>query len=78
MIPDWFEFAGGTIYDDGDTVTNPFTGVSFDLDKYELSVYDFIIGSQMVPMSTDVHQVFTKSMNWFRIKNPAAYMALLD
>ena len=52
MIPDWIEFAGGTIYDDGDTVTNPFTGVSFNLDKYELSVYDFIIGSQMIPMST--------------------------
>ena len=43
-LPKWFN---GTIYDKGDTVTNPFSGEEYKLTNLELSMYDFIIGSQM-------------------------------
>jgi hypothetical protein len=44
-IPKWFK---GMIYGEGDEVTNPFTGICYTLNALELSVYDFIIGSQLV------------------------------
>jgi len=43
--PKWFK---GMIYKKGETVTNPFSGESYDLTGLELSIYDFIIGCQMV------------------------------
>ena len=43
-VPDWFE---GEIYDKGEVVTNRFSGESIELNNVELSVYDFIMGSQM-------------------------------
>ena len=43
--PKWFD---GEIYSEGGEVTNPFTGESYELNALELSIYDFIIGAQMV------------------------------
>ena len=43
--PKWFK---GMIYTKGETVTNPFSGESYDLTGLETSIYDFIIGCQMV------------------------------
>jgi len=37
-----------SIYDKGDTVTNPFSGDTYELNNLELSMYDLIMGSQMV------------------------------
>jgi hypothetical protein len=44
-LPDWFD---GTIYDEGDTVTNPFSGESYELNAGELSMYDLIMGTTYV------------------------------
>ena len=44
-LPKWFK---GELYDSGDKVTNPFSGETFTLTGPELSMYDFIIGSQLV------------------------------
>ena len=44
-LPAWFE---GMQYEKGDTVKNPFSGEECELNATELSMYDFIIGSQMV------------------------------
>ena len=44
-LPAWFE---GMQYDKGDTVKNPFSGYNYELNAAELSMYDFIVGSQMV------------------------------
>ena len=44
-LPDWFD---GTIYDEGDTITNPFSGESYDLDAAETSMYDLIMGINYV------------------------------
>lgn len=81
QAPKWFK---GMIYDTGEEVTNPFSGASYTLNALELSIYDFIIGSQrvfeMAPKTVTTKQVndFHKALNWFRKNNVEAYMVLLD
>ena len=71
-LPKWFT---GMLYADGDTVTNPFSGESYELSPAELSIYDFIMGCQMTGrMQKDM----IKALSWFRKANPKAYMVLLD
>ena len=80
-VPKWFQ---GTIYDKGESVTNPFSGETYTLNGIELSMYDFILGSQYVmevaPKSVTPKQVndFNKALSWFRKNNAEAYMVLLD
>ena len=80
-LPAWFK---GECYTHGDAVRNKFSGEEYDLTAEELSMYDFIIGSQMV-MEMMPHSVtpeaikdFQKGLDWFRRKNSKAYMVLLD
>ena len=42
-LPKWFN---GVLYTKGDSVTNPFSGDSIELNAEELSMYDFVIGAQ--------------------------------
>jgi hypothetical protein len=71
-LPKWFT---GMLYTSGDTVTNPFSGESFELSPAELSIYDFIMGCQYTGrMQNDM----IKALTWFRKANPEAYMVLLD
>lgn len=83
-LPKWFN---GEVYDKGDTVTNPFSGDSYKLDNKELSMYDFIIGAQLVIESTggifsgnttEIQEDMGKGLYWFRRCNPKAYIVLLD
>ena len=80
-VPKWFK---GEIYEEGDLVTNKFSGEDFVLNALELSMYDFIMGSQMIfemaPKTITKKQVgeFHKALTWFRTHNGSAYMALLD
>tara|TARA_R100000750_G_scaffold54059_1_gene39656 strand:+ start:46 stop:309 length:264 start_codon:yes stop_codon:yes gene_type:complete len=80
-LPKWFQ---GMCYDEGDTVKNPFSGEEYKLNNVELSMYDFIIGSQMVfemaPNMVTEQKVkdFQKGLDWFRKNNSDAYMVLLD
>ena len=80
-VPKWFK---GMIYKKGDTVENPFSGESYELTGLELSIYDFIIGCQMVfdtapsTMTNKRITEFQKALNWFRVNNPEAYYVLLD
>ncbi len=80
-IPKWFK---GMIYDKGESVTNPFSGDSYELNGVELSMYDFIMGSQYVmevaPKTVTEKQIneFHKALSWFRKNNVEAYMVLLD
>jgi hypothetical protein len=80
-VPKWFQ---GMIYDKGETVTNPFSGEQYDLNGIELSMYDFIMGSQYVfevaPKTVTNKQIndFQKALTWFRKNNVEAYMVLLD
>ena len=80
-LPKWFQ---GMCYDKGDTVKNPFSGEEYKLNNVELSMYDFIVGSQyvmeMAPRTVTKDQVkdFQKGLEWFRKNNMDAYWVLLD
>lgn len=80
-IPKWFK---GMIYDKGEEVQNPFSGECYTLNGIELSMYDFIMGSQYImevaPKTVTKKQIdeFHKALNWFRKNNVEAYMVLLD
>ena len=80
-LPKWFQ---GMCYDEGDTVKNPFSGEEYELNNVELSMYDFIVGCQLVfemaPHTISDNQVkdFRKGLDWFRKNNSQAYMVLLD
>ena len=80
-LPKWFK---GMCYDKGDTVKNPFSGEEYKLNNVELSMYDFIIGSQVVfemaPNMVTEQKVkdFQKGLDWFRKNNTDAYYVLLD
>ena len=70
-MPKWFN---GQVYSEGDTVSNPFTGDSVELTAEELSMYDLIMGAQMLQR----YDVMQKGLGWFRRENAEAYMILLD
>ena len=80
-VPKWFN---GMIYGEGETVTNPFSGETYELNGIELSMYDFIMGSQYVmevaPKTVTSKQIneFHKALRWFQKNNIEAYMVLLD
>jgi hypothetical protein len=80
-MPKWFK---GMIYDQGEKVANVFSGDSYELNGLELSIYDFIMGSQyvfeMAPKTVTEKQIteFQKALTWFRVNNAEAYMVLLD
>ena len=77
-LPKWFTNDGGTVYKKGAEVTNPFTDATAQLNGNELSMYDFIVGCQMVPMTQEIQKNFRRALDWFRVANPEAYMTLLD
>ena len=79
-LPKWFN---GTIYEEGGTVANRFTGEEYKLNNIELSMYDFVMGASIViemgMFNTPKHIAdLRKGLDWFRQYNPEAYMVLLD
>ena len=80
-VPKWFQ---GMIYEDGEKVTNSFSGDSYELNGLELSIYDYIMGSQYIfevaPKTVTQKQIseFQKALTWFRKNNVEAYFVLLD
>ena len=80
-MPKWFK---GEVYTEGGKVTNQFSGADFELSANELSMYDFIIGSQLMmelspKLVTSAHiNDFHKGLSWFRSANVDAYYVLLD
>ena len=83
-VPKWFR---GEVYEEGSIIKNPFTGEETKLDNVELSMYDFIMGCQMLteglggPFSTatgGIQEEMVRGLEWFKTNNPKAYMVLLD
>ena len=78
-LPDWFE---GEVYEEGDVITNPFTGEAYNLNAGELSMYDLIMGINYVGdhrgWDDEMIELHQKALSWFRTVNPQAYMVLLD
>jgi len=76
-----------SIYDEGGTATNPYTGESIELTAEELSIYDYLLGTQYVidqnggllnPSTAFLQRDLRKGLDWFRRYNAKAYMVLLD
>lgn len=82
-LPKWFN---GEIYTEGDNVRNIFSGETYYLNNEELSMYDYVMGLQLVidrigafdEGSFKYQKQLRKALNWFRKTNPEAYMVLLD
>jgi len=78
-LPEWFN---GELYDEGAEVQNRFSGDKCQLNNIELSMYDFIVGTQlcfeMGMQSEKMISDFQKGLRWFRKHNAEAYMILLD
>ena len=78
QLPKWFN---GTVYDKGETVTNPFSGENYELNNLELSMYDFVMGCAMMPsnlLSDKIIKNWQDGLSWFQKHNIKAYMVLLD
>tara|TARA_B100000925_G_scaffold205726_1_gene156375 strand:+ start:1692 stop:1982 length:291 start_codon:yes stop_codon:yes gene_type:complete len=88
--PKWFT---GAWYVTGDTVTNPFSGETYELTGPELSMYNFIKGAEYTisinlektgdfyvedPALVRLQKDMIKGLDWFRSENSKAYMVLLD
>ena len=88
--PKWFT---GAWYVTGDTVTNPFSGETYELTGPELSMYNFIKGAEYTisinlektgdfyvedPALVRLQKDMIKGLDLFRSENSKAYMVLLD
>ena len=78
-LPKWFD---GKVYKEGLIVENPFSKEEYELNNIELSMYDFVIGANMLAekgaASNKIVTELQKGLTWFRKNNPEAYMVLLD
>jgi hypothetical protein len=79
ILPKWFN---GEVYENGGEVTNPYSGCSCYLSPKELSMYDFIKGSEMLLeqgiRSENLTNLFYEGLWWFKDNNIEAYIILLD
>ena len=80
-LPEWFK---GHPNDEGDVCVNPFSGKKYELNNIELSIYEYILGSQtlmeMQPENITKESVdeLQRALDWFKENNPEAYQVLLD
>ena len=72
-LPGWFN---GITYDEGNKVINPETNEELKLDNLELSMYDFVMGSEMLiemmgDKSPDLYiQYREEGLEWLKQSNP--------
>ena len=73
QLPDWFN---GTIYDKGDILINPETNEELEISNIELSMHDFVMGSEMLiemmgdKSSKDLIKYRDEGLEWLKQSNP--------
>ena len=80
ILPNWFQ---GEVYELGDEVRNPYSGETVLLDAAELSMYEVIKGAEIAMIMgfgniDECIDAMDQGKDWFILKNPNAYMILLD
>lgn len=79
ILPNWFD---GKIYDEGKEVVSRNSGKSILLDKYELTMYDLIMGINYMGdhrgWKNEMIELVEKGQNWFKEKNPEAHKILFQ
>ena len=80
--PKWFK---GERYIEGAIVKNPFSGEEYELNRIELSMYDFVKGAEIAlelgifkGEASHIVKEMHDGLYWFRKNNLEAYMILLD
>ena len=77
-LPEWFR---GETYKEGDTVKNSSSGEQYKLTAEELSIYDFILGAQMMMQmgigNEESSVEMRRALDWFKENNPKAYEVLI-
>jgi hypothetical protein len=78
-LPEWFK---GELYKKGAIVANKFSGEEIELTAKELSMYDFIMGAQVIMEMGIGNEIaiieMRRGLDWFRKNNSKAYKVLLD
>lgn len=79
QLPEWFD---GTVYEEGGTVSNRFTGEEYELNNIELSMYDLVNGLSIVTEigMNDPKMIkdLKRGLDWFRENNKEAYKTLFE
>ena len=65
---------GMTIYNNGATCTNPYSGEKIKLNNIELSLYDLLNGAEALGQ----YKLIDDIKDWFAENNIKAYSKLLD
>ena len=77
--PKWFN---GERYTEGAVVKNQFSGEEYELNRVELSMYDFVMGASVIIEmgggGPGIVKDLRRGLDWFRTHSPKAYMVLLD
>ena len=77
-LPEWFT---GEVFNKGEVVKHPITGKTYPLTATELSMYNFLTGSQtLTQIGIDPIEVLNnikKADEWFKENNINAYNTLL-
>jgi hypothetical protein len=72
-LPEWFD---GTIYNEGDTLINPETNEELEISNVELSIHDFVMGSEMIiemmgnKSPKDLIKYRDEGLKWLKNSNP--------
>ena len=67
-------FPGIMVCTENETITNPFSGESWECTPDEVAVYDLLKGCEMLKD----YRTMRKCLDWFIDNSPKAYMVLLD
>ena len=67
-------FPGIMVGTENETITNPFSGESWECTPDEVAVYDLLKGCEMLKD----YRTMRKCLDWFISNSPKAYMVLLD
>ena len=77
--PIWFK---GDWYEKGGEVQNTLSGKCCNLSAEELSIYDYILGFQILEkfggLSPNLSSYLQKAKSWLKKHNPEAYNMLID